>query len=199
MAEKQLDVGLLDSSWCKESVPPTGKPFCHGCSCLSKPGSEPGSEFRAQGSGDAASAGDPVYEITLVRTTRVVRQTLNFFFSRSPCAENQKEAKRLHLHSRVHLGSSPQRCRNRSWISGDLCRGSTRSRALPSPCLPDLYLRPAGVSRWAETVWRRYRRHGVDRRLLDPSVPDPGSTGLQSLPRQCPPREACSRPQERRL
>jgi len=60
MAEEELDVGLLDSSWCKESVPPTEKPFCHWCSCLSKPESEPGSEFRAQGSGDAASTGDPV-------------------------------------------------------------------------------------------------------------------------------------------
>src|SRR5271167_920005 len=59
-AKKELDASRLTWHDASEMMPPTSKPICHWCFCFSKPEVEPGSKFRAQGSGDATHAGDPV-------------------------------------------------------------------------------------------------------------------------------------------
>ena len=58
--KKELDASRMTWHQASEMMPPTSKPIGHWCSCFSQPDVEPGSKFRAQGSGDATHAGDPV-------------------------------------------------------------------------------------------------------------------------------------------
>ena len=168
-------------------MPPTSKPLSHWCFCFSSPKWSLAPSCVLKAVVTPPTLAIPFRRLLWFGTTWVVGQIPISFPGESLCRQSSRNEKRVPRRSSRFPCSDPTPRESTSGL-GRFTSPSRRIETLTPCVLPYLYLRSAGVGRLAQTVWCRYRRHGVHRRLLDSSVPNLGSARLRSLPGQCPPR-----------
>src|SRR5690349_19726611 len=99
----------------------------------------------------------------------------------------------------ANVACNETKCRwYRYWCNRNFRRDTCGSRHRIGTILSHVYRKPAYFSRLAATLRRRHRRDGVDRRLLDSPISDPGSASHRSSFGECATRPSRAWAQVRR-